>query len=163
MRRLWIVRHAKAEPAGPGTSDAVRPLSAKGCADAARAGAVLAPVFPGATAVSAATRTVQTAQALARAAGIPSDALDVRSDGYLADARAWWEWVSTFEDAHSSGLVVGHNPGVSAFVELLTGMRWEMPTCGMVEVELPDRPWSDLAAGTGKVRAVWTPSSTLHG
>ena len=163
MRRLWIVRHAKAEPAPSGTADNLRVLSPKGRADAARAGAVLAPHFPEATAVSAAARTVETAELLAQAAGISVERLDVRSEGYLADAHTWWDWIRTFDDAHTSGLVVGHNPGVSYLVELLTGVRFELPTCGLVEVELPDRPWHEIGAHVGKVRFVWTPASAHHG
>jgi len=163
MKRLWIVRHAKAEPLIPGHADRLRPLSAKGRMDAERAGVLLAPQFPLATAVSSATRTAETAEAFARAAGCPFDTFDLRAEGYLADARRWWDWIETFDDSLPRGLVVGHNPGVSELVEWLTGMRWSLPTCGIVEVELPDRPWLQLAAGSGKVRAVVTPTSLLHG
>jgi len=163
MKRLFIVRHAKAEPAASGTPDRLRPLSASGRADAERAGALLAPHFPAATAVSEALRTAETAEILARAAGGDPAELDVRAAGYLADAPAWWDWICSFDDRHAAGLVVGHNPGVSALVELLTGARLELPTCGLVEVELPAGPWLEVRTGSGKVRAVWTPSAVLHG
>lgn len=161
MKHLWIVRHAKALAAQPGEADHGRALSERGMADARRAAAFLAPYFPAATAVSDALRTRETAECIVPPAVF--DTLDIRPAGYHAAARVWLDWMSTWDDVHARGLIVGHNPGTSDLVELLSGARVELPTCGIAEIELPIDSWLDAAPGRGKLRLLWTPASLFHG
>jgi phosphohistidine phosphatase len=161
VKHLWIVRHAKAVAAQPGEADHGRMLSERGIADARRAAVLLAPHFPAATAVSDAARTRETAECIVPPECI--EVLDVRSAGYHASARVWLDWISTWDDDYARGVLFGHNPGTSDLVELLTGARVELPTCGIAEIELPIDSWLDAAPGRGKLRLLWTPASLFHG
>lgn len=122
---LVLLRHGKAEAAGPGRSDADRPLSRDGKADAAAAGEWLAAhgLLPNLVLCSPARRAVQTWNAVAAAAGPKSAA--VPAVGY--EPRLYTQGVQTVlglladvPDELSTLLIVGHNPTISLLSALLS-------------------------------------------
>jgi len=55
------------------------------------------------------------------------------------------------EDCESA-MLVGHNPAITDFVNEMGGSDIEnIPTCGLVELELPIDDWSDIKLGDAKV------------
>lgn len=116
--RLVVVRHAKAEPYG--TTDFERELAARGRADAAAAGAWLAEqgVVADAALVSAATRTRQTWEVLAEAAGWSVEA-DFDQALYGADEEAVLDLVAMTDESIGTVVVIGHNPTVGMLAQLL--------------------------------------------
>jgi phosphohistidine phosphatase len=119
-RRLCLVRHAEAAPAL--ASDADRPLTERGAADAAGIGQWLAErgITPDAVVVSSALRTRQTWERLAAALpGAPQPDLDPRLyrntlDGYL-------DVVRDTDAAVAVLLLVGHAPSVAGLAADLLG------------------------------------------
>jgi phosphohistidine phosphatase len=112
-RTLVILRHAKA--ANPeGVIDSDRPLTSRGHADAAAAGAWLAHrgYLPDLVLCSPARRTKETWHGVALA--LPT-APTVRylEDLYSASATGLLELVTTIDAGTSTALLVGHNPGLS--------------------------------------------------
>lgn len=110
MRRLIILRHAKAQRA-PGEDDFDRPLSARGHTDAAIMGRVLAGegLSPDRVLVSSALRTRETWEGLAP--HFPKADVRYRRDLYLADAHTLLAAIEEEADADTV-MVVAHNPGV---------------------------------------------------
>lgn len=163
MKRLFIVRHGKAEPQNGGR-DMDRPLATRGLQDAKNLGewtsAVREPGTPLLT--SPANRTTQTAQCLCTSWKEPEGNIQVEPHAYLASDRAWLGWINGFDDAHSSAWVVGHNPGLSELVERLTEQPIWLPTCGLAEIELHVDSWSEAFAGTGRLRGLFTPKSAMR-
>lgn len=161
MKTLFILRHGKAERPHSGLADFDRALSPRGHRDAARAGDVLKerllPDSPGA--VSAARRTRETAAAVAAAWGwrFPNPL----REGYLAPARFWLQTVNGWGSDRPTGLIVGHNPGVSDLVHYLTGADASLPTAGLAEVQFPVSSWAEISGGCGELVSVWTPSTTF--
>ncbi len=162
MKRLFVLRHGKAEP-GNGMADASRSLTERGMDDAFKLGLWTkesrktgAPLW-----VSPATRTRQTAQRLCEAWSESEASIHLQHDAYLASDRAWLSWIGLWPNDTDQGWIVGHNPGVSELVERLTDQPVWLPTCGLAEVELHIDAWEEAFAGTGRLRGLFTPKSML--
>lgn len=160
MKRLYVVRHGKSEPHGSKT-DADRELTPRGIQDSVHLGTWTKDVRqPGSPLwVSPAIRTLQTASTLCQTWNESTDAMEVQEGAYLASDRAWLSWIVNWNDAHETGWIVGHNPGVSDLVERLTEQSIWMPTCGLAEIELQVNGWEEVFAGTGRLRGMFTPKS----
>jgi len=120
MRKLILMRHAKAEAKAPSGEDFDRGLTERGYRDAEIMGRVLAEaaLVPDLALVSAAERTRQTWAAVSRAFG----AVDARFDRKLYNAASGTirDVVEAAADEAETVLVVGHNPGVPlAMLELM--------------------------------------------
>lgn len=113
MRRLILMRHAKAERGSPTGEDFDRPLSPRGEEDAALMGQVLARagLSPDFGLVSSAERTRQT-WALA-AQSFPGAKARLTRALYHADPDALLEEIGAEGEAETL-MVVGHNPGIHA-------------------------------------------------
>jgi phosphohistidine phosphatase len=161
MTTLVVLRHAKADrPAGVGDED--RPLTQRGHADAAAAGAWLAArgYRPDLVLCSPAKRTRQTWRGVAVALTGP-DTPDVHFEQalYHGDAEDALDLLRQVPATVRSVLVIGHNPTVSMLSSLLDrgtdrdsdGLR----TSG-IAVHVPDGDWSALGPGTAPVTASHT-------
>ncbi len=163
MKRLFIVRHGKTMPQENG-SDFERVLSDRGTADARALGQWTFnvrlhghPIL-----VSPAKRTHSTAQHLCQVWGESEEHLQIEEQAYLAPDRAWLEWINDWPDQYESGWIVGHNPGLSELVERLTDQNMWLPTCGLAEISLEVNSWTEVFAGTGRLRGLFTPKSAMR-
>ncbi len=159
QHRLVVVRHAKAEGHGP--TDFERELSTRGREDAAAAGAWLAE--QGVTAdhalVSAATRTRQTWELLAEAAGWSVAATFDRAL-YGADEDGMLDLAAMTDEAVGTLVVVGHNPTVGMLAQLLDDgegpteavdrLMRGYPTSATSVFELP-ATWDRIAMGRARL------------
>jgi len=112
MRRLILLRHAKAEPLAAGGGDIDRPLATRGREDASIMGRVLAAegLVPDLALVSDSRRTRETWDCLAPA--FP-DARPAFSRGlYNATAEELMEEVEAAAPLGETVMVVAHNPGI---------------------------------------------------
>ncbi len=124
--RLFVVRHAEAAPGEP---DELRPLTDAGRAAARALGEVLAAENLDAVVSSPLLRARETADAIARAAGLTATADERLAPGATADdvrAVAQGDRV----------VVVGHQPDCSEIVLALTGREVSFAPGAMHEVEL---------------------------
>jgi phosphohistidine phosphatase len=156
-----IVRHAKAErPAG--VADLDRPLTQRGHADAAAAGAWLAArgYRPDLVLCSPAKRTKQTWRGVSVAlAGTPAPEVRYESALYYGGPEEALDLVREVPETIGAVLLVGHNPGVSMLSALLDrgatrdsdGLR----TCG-IAVHRLNGAWTDYSAGAAPVTATQT-------
>ena len=148
-RTLVLLRHAKADRPN-GVADIDRPLTERGHADSALAGAWLMKneYVPDLVLASPSRRTRQTwhsvSVALARAA---SPTVRYEREIYGGGATDLITLLRAVEPAYRTVMVVGHNPTVSQLSELLDpsgnsdsdGLR----TCGIAIHEVPS-DWSAL-------------------
>ena len=167
MRRLLLLRHAKAEAATRG-DDFDRALTDSGRADAARIAAwmVEANLIPDSCLYSGAARTLETHQILARELQRPFAA--ERQNALYEASRFLIMGLLREQPAEARALlIVGHNPGMADVANLLAGegppvMRLRMaskfPTAALAVIAF-DRPhWSDLSANAGRLEHFVTPS-----
>jgi phosphohistidine phosphatase SixA len=151
---LILLRHAHAQNAKPGETDAGRELSARGIAEAEDAGRWLRErdALPARVLCSPARRARQT---LDYALGIAAPTLEPRI--YAATAGELIALIDEQADAQRL-LLVGHNPGLETLVALLTtgqsGDFRGMPPAGIAWLELGD---GAIEPGAGKLKAFWAP------
>ena len=166
MRRLLLLRHAKAVPLASG-DDFDRALTERGRADAQKIGAFLAErLRPDRALYSGAARTRETFEIVARTLGPP---LEAQAENALYEATRFLV-MGLLRELPASALaplVVGHNPGMADVATLLSGeggtrerlrMAGRFPT-GALAVIAFDRPdWSDLGPGAGRLEHFVTPA-----
>lgn len=157
-KELVLIRHAHAEPHGPGQSDMDRELSEIGRKEAMDAGAWLKAHAqpPDQVLCSPAQRTRETLQEIMKATG----ALQVREDAaiYEAGVSTLVGLIENAGDAHSLWLV-GHNPALEQLAAFLSegrsGEARGMPPGGTVVLRLPDD--AVIEPGVAEVLAFWWP------
>lgn len=157
---LWVVRHAAAEHSG-GISDFRRSLRRKGQRQAARMQRWLTAQEESASMVvsSAASRAAETAQHVLRGFGLSDEVLHCRKHLYGASAGTLLDALRNLPPGTGNVALVGHNPGVSDLVGLLTGSPTaDLPTCGIAVLTCPG-PWSDLRPGSAELALVATPDN----
>ena len=158
MRRLLLLRHAKAERLQPGGRDHDRVLAARGRADAHKLGVYLARHghIPDRALVSTSARTRETwAQLVTSFGKAPPVSFEDRI--YEATPQAILQVIQETGRETGTLLVVGHNPGMQEFAisfddgtgdeaarDEVTG---KYPTGGLA-VFAVDGPWSGATAGT---------------
>jgi phosphohistidine phosphatase len=149
MRRLLLLRHAKAVPAEHALDDIARPLAERGERDARRIGERLRAhqLSPSLILASPATRTLQTARLVAGSLDYPRDAIALERRLYLAEPPSIVEVIAEQAPAIESLLVVGHNPGLTQVVhDLLPSFDVEdLPTGAVVALEYAAADdWADV-------------------
>ncbi|MFO1185580.1 MAG: histidine phosphatase family protein [Bauldia sp.] len=159
MLRLFLLRHAKAEPA-VGGNDPARPLTAGGTKQARAVGAKLAAAFgrPDLVLVSPARRTRETLAALSEAITPPPDAIS-EDDLYSGDADDYRRIVAEHGGSNRSLLVVGHNPAIHEFA---IGMATpgdapklaKFPVGTLAALSFPVEAWRDLQPRSGALSAL---------
>jgi phosphohistidine phosphatase len=129
--QLLIVRHAEAASGEP---DELRPLTAEGRAAARALGERLASegVRPDAVVTSPLLRARETAQELARPAGVEPE-----PDERLAPGATAEEVRAVAEERGETVVVVGHQPDCSRIAAALGGGEEPaFPPCALVSIEL---------------------------
>jgi phosphohistidine phosphatase len=155
------MRHAKAEQVGP--TDMERELTPRGRADSAAAGRWLAGrgLTPDHVVVSAATRTRQTWESLAEAAGWDSDATIDRGL-YAAGPETALDLMRSSPDDATTLVVIGHNPTVAHLAQLLDDgegdddagreMAMGFPTSAVAVLDF-EGDWGDLDEASARLVA----------
>ena len=154
MKRLFLLRHAKAEMDSADGSDFGRSLNPKGRGDSERIGRetrelglhfdlVLA---------SPARRVVETVESV----GDLAASFDPRL--YNASIEQLLGAVREVGDDADCLLMVGHNPGIGQLAAQLTASAIDdFPTAALAEIELEVDKWSEVEAGSGRLVRFITP------
>jgi len=137
-RRVWLIRHAKAEKPAPGRNDFDRPLTARGERQCDKMREWLAPRLRQLDATllySPAARASRTAKlALGEwFSGTPREEPRI----WNATAQELATLVEEFTGGHL--VVVGHNPGLEQLQAALSGQLMPLPTGGVFELEFGDQ------------------------
>jgi phosphohistidine phosphatase len=159
MKTLMLLRHAKSSRDVPNLADHDRPLNERGKQAAKHVGRFLRDedLVPDLILSSTAVRARKTSQKAAKACDYPR-AIELEERLYLASAQTHDAVVRGVEAGCKRLLLVGHNPGISDFLNHLASADEEMPTAGLAIVELPIIHWKDLTAKTrGKLIKFWRP------
>jgi phosphohistidine phosphatase SixA len=126
--RLFLVRHAEAAPGDP---DELRPLTPAGRAVARDLGERLAPEHPDAVVSSPLLRARETAEQIARVAGLTAEADDRLAPGATAE-----DLQAAVAERGDTVVAVGHQPDCSAIVLTLTGRERDFAPGAFHEVQL---------------------------
>jgi phosphohistidine phosphatase len=163
MKRLYLLRHAKAQPADGATEDFDRTLMLSGMQDGAgmarhmrKNGYAVQLIL-----CSASARTTQTAELLLQELVAE---IEYRDNLYLADAAKIIAAVRGAPATVSSLMVVGHNPGMEACATQLArepvrrrerarheALEEKFPTCALAILDFDIGRWRDMEQGMGKL------------
>jgi phosphohistidine phosphatase len=159
MKTLLLLRHAKSGWKHPELADHDRPLNKRGKRTAPLMGALLLDqdLIPDLILCSSAMRAHTTALLVAKACAYAGEIKQIRKL-YLAEPQSHIEVLRQVAEKHARVLVVGHNPGLEALIEALTGEAMAMPTSALAQVELSLKRWGDFDADTDcKLVNMWRP------
>src|SRR5579872_6826900 len=129
MKTLLLLRHAKSIRDDPEMADHDRPLNERGKKAAKEAGRFLRDeeLVPDLIVSSTALRARKTAQKAAKQCDY-ARAIELEEQLYLASASAHYKVVRKIEPSCKRLLIVGHNPGISDFLNQLVSGEDAMPT-----------------------------------
>jgi phosphohistidine phosphatase len=126
--RVFIVRHAEAKPGEP---DDLRPLTDAGRATARALAERLAAEHPAAVLSSPLLRARETAEPIAKAAGV-----ETRPHERLGPGAAVEDVRAAVAGLAGPVVIVGHQPDCGEILFALTGREQAFPPGGVAEVEL---------------------------
>jgi len=162
---LVTIRHAQAKDQGPDERDFDRQLTDKGRTDAAAIGERLVQqhLVPDLIIASAAKRTQQTAQILAKAAGYQIERIRTADSLYHCSIDTIEDALMQVEDQVRTCYIVGHNPGVSEFVHHIQPdhMLGDLPTCAAVAVNFEAEGWHEFPASRKRLTLFDYPKKEL--
>ena len=169
MRRLLLLRHAKAERSRPGERDHDRKLAARGREDAPKLGTYIVRhgLMPDRVIVSPSARTRETWQLAAAAMASKAKAVfDERI--YEASPQALLAVIKETDARVGTLLMIGHNPGLHELAALLiaTGdidtrqrLAEALPTSGLAVIDFALDGWSKLHPQAGRLERFIVPRS----
>jgi phosphohistidine phosphatase len=147
-RTIVFIRHAKTKPAGLFQSDFDRVLTERGEQDAPAIGArlKLQGLQPDLIVSSPAKRAVQTARKIAKATNFDTGNINWEDRLYHAAPKVLETVISSIPDTVNTLFIVGHNPGITEFVNDLSPLfRFDnMPTCGVIAARLEADEWTSF-------------------
>jgi phosphohistidine phosphatase len=167
MRRLLLLRHAKAAPSA-GRDDYDRALTDVGREDAHRMGAWLADHghIPDIVVYSSAERTRETAEIVASAwPKLVKSIAEPRL--YEATRHLTFTLAEGLPDSAAVAMFVGHNPSIGDIASQFTAagaaaerirMAAKFPTTGLAVLDFPVDRWVDIASRSARLLRFVTPS-----
>ena len=165
MKRLFLLRHAKAERDVPGIDDEARVLAPRGRVDASRIGRVLREEnhVPDLVLCSTATRTRQTLELLLPELGV-HPVVQYLEELYLARPGTILSVIRQTRDGAGSLMIVGHNPGLVDCAQALTrepddrrmrklyvAMSEKFSTGALAILDFEIAQWSGVEVETGEL------------
>lgn len=153
MKRIIVVRHAKAVPYGY-DDDFNRTLTERGFKDARKVATRLLSlnVRPGLMIASPATRTLQTAEVFSDVLSYPVTGIRQEPGLYMDFSTGEFvDFVRALDNLIETICVFGHNPGISYYASRLAAdFHGDMPTCSTVGIDFMVDSWNKIESRTGK-------------
>jgi len=156
-KTLLILRHAKSSWKDEKLKDIDRPLKRRGGEDAVVIGKVLtmAELVPQVILSSPAKRAKQTAELVVSEAKFKGELRFVDAF-YMGEPENYIGELKKLPDEIERVMIVGHNPGLEALLQLLDGKVNSLPTGSLAYLVLDIKHWSDLTKSTvGELISFW--------
>jgi len=149
MKTLLLMRHAKSSWKDSSLSDHERPLKKRGRRDSKRIAQELEKhdLYPHVILSSTATRAKETVEVIV-------DSLEYENriifsdELYMAEPEDFVNALSDLSDDDDTVLIVGHNPGMEAFLQIIDGEIESLPTAALAHLVLAIDSWQDLSLDT---------------
>lgn len=81
---------------------------------------------------------------------------------YLATTGGLLQIIQKTDDLLSTAMLIGHNPGLSELVYLLTGVEEAFPTAALACLRLNIAHWKDVKTGCGKMDWIVRPREIVR-
>lgn len=159
MKTILLMRHAKSSWKHPEMKDFDRPLNKRGEKDAPHMGKLLQEenLLPDLILASPAVRAKTTVEALVNNSSYAGDVRYLMSL-YMAEPSVMIDLLKVLSDNFNRVMIVGHNPGLEAMLQVLTHKVEALSTATVAEITLPIEHWGDLTRSiTGKLAQIRQP------
>lgn len=159
MKTLLLMRHAKSSWKDESLADHERPLKKRGKKDSKLIAKVIKKkdLIPDLILCSSAVRTKETVEVL-------TDVLDydgeiIYSDElYMGEPQDFVNALKDLDEKYETVLIVGHNPGLEAYLQIIDGEIEAVPTGGLGYLVLVLDDWKDISLDTmGDLIGFWKP------
>lgn len=152
MKKLFIIRHAKSDWSDESLDDFDRPLNKRGLKNAPFMAKLLKKkdIKPDLILSSPAIRALSTAQIIAKKIGYKK-AVFTNLDMYEAQSETLEKIINDIDDKNKIVFLIGHNPGLSGLINILSEMDEDIPTCAVVEIDFDTNSWKNISKKNSKV------------
>jgi len=161
-KRLYLVRHGKANHPLQGASDFTRTLAESGENDVRRMAEKLQreDLVPDFLVSSPAVRALSTATGFAEV-WKSSLAIRIEPSIYEAEVRSLLKVINNLDNDYQSAALFGHNPGITELANYLSNVSIpNIPTAGIVIIDFPIDDWKYLTYESGTILLFDFPKST---
>jgi phosphohistidine phosphatase len=163
MKRLYLLRHAKAVPPDPQADDHARELTVRGMHDASAIARYIRKngFEPQLLLASTSARTRQTAELVLREIEAKAD---YREGLYLAEPGKILSFIEGAPQGISSLMVIGHNPGLEELATRLAReavrrkerarrdvLEEKFPTAALAVLDFDIAKWREISQGAGEL------------
>jgi phosphohistidine phosphatase len=155
-KTLYLVRHAKSSWSDASLTDEERPLNKRGRRTAPDMGRRLAAQNhrPDLIISSPANRAFSTAKIIASELGNDESEITVDERLYFSGTGSMLKMLEGLDDYYQSVMIVGHNPAMTSFMNLLCDASVDnMPTCAIAVIGYNMTTWSELRSADGNLLA----------
>ena len=159
MKTLLLMRHAKSSWKDDNLEDHERPLKKRGRKDSKRIAKTLKAndLVPELILSSSAVRAKETVS-------IMGDTLDYQGkinfsdEFYMGEPQDFINVLQTLSDDYKTVMIVAHNPGLEALMQIYHGEVETLPTAGLGYLILALDTWKDMYMSTmGDLIGLWKP------
>lgn len=153
VRKLFLIRHAEAEPSSNASNDFERRLTASGLRNAYMVGQYLKQenIKPDAVLSSCATRAKLTAETIANQLGFDLEKIQHHEGIFEASVRELLGIVHQLYTEKSTVFLVGHNPAITFLADYLGDAALaDIKPGGVVQINFRLENWTMLDKGIGE-------------
>lgn len=159
MKNLLLMRHAKSSWKDEKLEDQERPLKKRGKKDAKLIAKKLKKhdLVPDLILSSTAVRASETVEMIAETLGYDGPIM-FSDDLYMGEPQDFINILRTLGDEYETVMIVAHNPGLEAYLQIVDGEIEALPTAGLGHLSLALDSWKELTFETmGELLSFWTP------
>lgn len=156
MKRLIIVRHARATRESEFVSDMDRTLSESGLRDALVVADLIAKevLKPELILTSPAVRAFSTALVFARKLNYDQSKIIIEKKIYEAHTVTLRNVVDSLSDKYSNVMIFGHNPGFTNLINSFIDQEINhLPTSALAVIDFPVDTWKEITSHSAKLSA----------
>jgi phosphohistidine phosphatase len=159
MKTLLLMRHAKSSWKDDSLEDFERPLKKRGIKDAKKIAKVIHKndLNPDLILASSSTRTKETVEVVAETLKFEKKIVYL-DDLYMGEPQDFIHALQTLSDDYNTVMIVAHNPGLEAYLQIIDGEIEAMPTGALGYLVLVLDKWQEITLDTmGDLIGFWTP------
>jgi phosphohistidine phosphatase len=159
MKTVLLMRHAKSSWKDPNLADHDRPLNKRGKRDATRMGNLLIEedLTPDAIYCSTAKRAKSTVDGLLKVCDFDGE-VTYTGSLYHGGSEDFFEILSNLPDEIQSVMLVGHNPDMEYFLDLICDVQEQMPTGAIAVITFSVENWDEITdEEAGELVHLWKP------
>lgn len=159
MKNLLLMRHAKSSWKDDSLEDHERPLKKRGRKDAKRIAKVIHKndLVPDVILSSSAVRSRETVDIIVKTLDYENP-VEFSDKLYMGEPQDFIDALCNLSQEHDTVMIVGHNPGLEAYLQIIDGEIESVPTAGLGYLVLAIDDWKEISLDTmGDLIGFWKP------